>query len=1042
MRKAFTAKPPRLAVLSTDSLHYYKPIGPHACPTDLGLCGVITSTPSFGIANASEVGSTATYNASSAHGLVAGDVVVVSGMNRAPYNGRFTVTSAPSSTQFKVTLSVTGVLGGAGGNGTENGSIMENYLANAGLNFQNAQGCPAGGTNVGNIAICPNSGAAGQIFDIIDFQDIVAGNAANGLGLFTKDSGVPRYTMLWSPHWVTTASTTSGPLAVENTAMANINTFLNGQTGLLAECAAISSFEGAYQGGSKDLVTGGLQLQTCVNDGTGNCSVGATSWGMDRGPSSLPTGTLHNCTDPAGGGGNCVKYGAPTDEFVQVADYLWDTNGGHVTGFQPAAATTSMFKPGVTPLISAYTGGGSNLRGHYASRNIKDNTPGKANVLYLGGHDQSGNVAGTKLALETLLLLGSPTIVPAPTIFETSRSSPIATTLPNGDAVVVSGTFENVVPAPILPNAVLNTSADFANGIWSFPAVKGHLHATVAGTIGTSETTIGTGSTDFDGALNIPTPNNAGCGTNFNLSCRSVFTTIAPTVLGVALHPAVTFVTDSQAANLGPALVSGTALVAADYTNMIHRVLAGSWNGTSYVPALGGIDHSTVAVIGPSTLANGGRATMAYIGASDGMLHAFCAEQNAAKGCGTIGGELWAFLPRTQLAGIHSNKAVIQGSPHVIDSFGDFSGSGTKSFRTILTFLTGSGDPTDPAASQPALYALDITDPQNPKVVFEYTIQSPGALRGADVIGSGLALTAGPINVGGISRNLVFAETNDGGTNGAADSSTANLVFGIDLETGITVWTFKSNYAPTRSGGALIPRSGVPGGAVGVDKQGQGFITDVVFGDLFGRVWELDAATGISRYLPNKPLFSFQTDFHPIGVVPAIYSIGGQDFAVVTTGGYYDPKDLTSWATGAVSPQAVLAIALNAPTADVTLSEVSPVADIPIKFNLAAGERGFAQATVVGGELFISTDNSDVNASGYGTTGSTGHVYTSDLTSSFTVVSVRGGASSLATAGLNIYSASSNKQQQLGNADNIASTGKVDTAGQPKIARVLWLRTQ
>jgi hypothetical protein len=417
---------------------------------------------------------------------------------------------------------------------------------------------------------------------------------------------------------------------------------------------------------------------------------------------------------------------------------------------------------------------------------------------------------------------------------------------------------------------------------------------------------------------------------------------------------------------------------------------------------------------------------------------------NSSKGCPALGTELWAFLPRAQLPWIRFNKALIQGSPRVTDAFGDFSGSGTKSFRTILTFQTGSGDVTDPNGAQPAIYALDITDPQNPTVVWEFTTPNPSA-RTTDSLGVGLSMTAGPINLAGTTKNLVLAQTQNGGTHGDVDATAGEIVYGLDMETGQSLWPlgpFIYAYPdPTRSGGALVPHTGIPGGAVGVDKQGQGFVTDVVFADLYGNLWEVDATTGTSRYPTNKPLFSFSTDFHPIGAPPALYSNGSSQFALLVSGGYADPTDAPSWGLGVT--QSAVAVWLNTPGSDATVSETGSATDIPFKFSLGAGEAGFSQATIVGGQLFVTTDSSDVNASGYGTTGAaTGHVYTSPLSASTTVVAVQGGASSIAANGTQLYTASSSQQSRLAT-DALSTTGPtVDTLAIPKLSRMLWLRTE
>ena len=59
----------------------------------------------------------------------------------------------------------------------------------------------------------------------------------------------------------------------------------------------------------------------------------------------------------------------------------------------------------------------------------------------------------------------------------------------------------------------------------------------------------------------------------------------------------------------------------------------------------------------------------------------------------------------------------------VMDMFGDFDQDGRKEFRTILFFQTGEGDATS-LDRVPAVYALDVTDPTNPIVLWEYSMSS------------------------------------------------------------------------------------------------------------------------------------------------------------------------------------------------------------------------------------------------------------------------------------------------------------------------------
>ena len=590
----------------------------------------------------------------------------------------------------------------------------------------------------------------------------------------------------------------------------------------------------------------------------------------------------------------------------------------------------------------------------------------------------------------------------------------------------MTGSFLSVNPAPALvcgtPKVCVQSPADL--GSWTFPFITGHLRAITASTITTTAAALGAGTVLFDAALLIPPPTLTGCATPFDGACRTVFTTLTDSGTGSTFNPPIVFVHEGNADTIGsvinPAGGPPAVFGHTQWKTMMDRLLQAP---------LGGVDRSTVAVIPQSGVAGGVRPTIAYFGATDGMLHAVCATVDLAHGCTTIGTELWAFLPRTQLPLIHLNQQRIDGSPRVSDLFGDFSGSGTRAFRTILTFQTTSGSTTTVDAT-PAIYALDVTNPQAPTVVFEYTMAN-AASPGTFEVGSGLALAMGPISVLGSTKNVVIAETNNGGTGGAGVVTLA-----INAETGGKLWEFDYAYPAVRhAGDQAVPATGIPGGAVALDQASQGFLTDVTFGDLYGNLWLLDINTGTSRVGTHLPVFSYSQDFHAIGAPPAVYSDGTRQYAVVVPGGYADYSDST-WGNVA---QTVVSVMLAARAT--TLDEGSGAPNVPFTFPLGAGEKGFAQATIIGGQLFVTSDNTDVNATGYGISGNSGRVYTSPLTSATTVVTVAGGASSLASSGTSIYTSSANSQQQLGSAAGITGPS-VNTIAVPKLSRMLWLRTE
>jgi autotransporter-associated beta strand protein len=81
----------------------------------LGLGGVSSVGISASPTGATEAGSTATITTSAAHGFSVGQIVQISGVGVAGYNGSFTITSVPTPTTFTYTATATGLAASGGG---------------------------------------------------------------------------------------------------------------------------------------------------------------------------------------------------------------------------------------------------------------------------------------------------------------------------------------------------------------------------------------------------------------------------------------------------------------------------------------------------------------------------------------------------------------------------------------------------------------------------------------------------------------------------------------------------------------------------------------------------------------------------------------------------------------------------------------------------------------------------------------------------------------------------------------------------------------
>jgi hypothetical protein len=565
--------------------------------------------------------------------------------------------------------------------------------------------------------------------------------------------------------------------------------------------------------------------------------------------------------------------------------------------------------------------------------------PANGIVFYMGGNQITNGPSHLRMVLNTLISMPLATVpqLPQTRTHEVARSAPVVD-YSGGIETAYHGSFTLLDPAPVIP--VYQGTSDDAT--FSFPYSKGHYRAL----------DLQSGQVVFDAADRIPAARADGCATWFTSGCRTVFTNVAG-----GRNVARTYLSTRDTTTLQPLL--GASLTTDETDTLISRLLAGDKQSDgSWRPALGGIDRSTGAVIEASPLIRNQRPTMAYVGGLDGMLHAFCVE--VLGPCQSQGQELWAFVPRVLLPRLRINDGRLDGSPKVADVFGDYNGDGRREWKTVLTFQVGSGQPGITGFA-PAVYALDISDPADPKILWE--VSTPDS-RGASELGVGAGLAMAPVQAAGGTRNYTYVVTSNGGTGGAGLH-----VMAIATETGDVAWTWSKPYPAPRTGAnPPVPASGMPGGAVAIDRLQNGFATWVAVPSLFGEVWLLRAADGQSVH-GTAPLFRFATDFHPIGASPTLYRDGGSRLQMVFgSGGYMDPVS-TSWSPPSAN-QYLVSVAVepsSAPTSDESLPP-----DVAFVVPLGLGQRVYAQAVIAGGELYVTSDRTDVNDTGYGLEDDTG----------------------------------------------------------------------
>ncbi|HUF71473.1 MAG TPA: PilC/PilY family type IV pilus protein [Gammaproteobacteria bacterium] len=231
---------------------------------------------------------------------------------------------------------------------------------------------------------------------------------------------------------------------------------------------------------------------------------------------------------------------------------------------------------------------------------------------------------------------------------------------------------------------------------------------------------------------------------------------------------------------------------------------------------------------------------LVFIGTNDGYLHAINVDD---------GTEAWAFLPAeflgnqvdllvdnntdTKLYGVDGGLRV----QTIADSDGQIEES--EGERVYLFFgMRRGGD---------AYYALDVTDPDDPKVMWQKDSSDlPGAGQ------SWSSVTPTRINIAGASQNanklvLVIGGGYDPSQDAAETSTdaTGNAIYIVDQETGTLLWHGArtggtENFA---SSGWAMDYS-IPADVRAIDLNSDGFADRMYAADMGGQVWRFDITNG------------------------------------------------------------------------------------------------------------------------------------------------------------------------------------------------------
>jgi type IV pilus assembly protein PilY1 len=265
--------------------------------------------------------------------------------------------------------------------------------------------------------------------------------------------------------------------------------------------------------------------------------------------------------------------------------------------------------------------------------------------------------------------------------------------------------------------------------------------------------------------------------------------------------------------------------------------------------------------------AKASREGVVYVSGNDGMLHAFAAGDFADASV-TGGTEIWSFIPTATLPYLryladtdYVHRYFVDGQITVADvNFG----GGASDWHTILVGGLGGGGQ--------AYYALDITDPLNPKYLWEFTHPNLGS-------------TYGNISI----NKLPSGEWAVLFSSGYNNADGKGYLYAVNPQTG----ALRSGFPISNGSGTASSPSNLGKVAAWVDNlEANNTATQIYAGDMDGDLWRFDLAAKTAFKLAH--LVDGSNNPQPITTRPEMTLNDGLRIIYIGTGRYLgdlDPPD-------------------------------------------------------------------------------------------------------------------------------------------------------
>lgn len=269
------------------------------------------------------------------------------------------------------------------------------------------------------------------------------------------------------------------------------------------------------------------------------------------------------------------------------------------------------------------------------------------------------------------------------------------------------------------------------------------------------------------------------------------------------------------------------------------------------------------------------RTGMVYVGANDGMLHAFDS---------STGQETWAYVPSLVLPNMYklADKAYSTNHQYLVDGTptqGDVYYGG--SWHTILVGgLAGGGR---------GYYALDVTNPASPVALWEFTYDTTkGSGYTTD---ANLGMAYGKPEIVKL-KNGTWAVVVTSGYNNVSPGDGKGYVFVLNAQTGAKITTVSTGTGSTATPSGLAQiRSWVD------NSDSDNTVRRVYGGDNLGNLWRFDVDDNIApsgnEALLLATLRSTGGAAQPMTAKPELGDVNGNAVVYVGTGRYLGVTDLT-----------------------------------------------------------------------------------------------------------------------------------------------------